>query len=464
MQTHRFDPDSYFAGTLIDRSRPLSFRFNRRLYYGYEGDSLFTALRANGVSEVAVGTSTRLSFDKETAHKILVKAAKLESAAVPMYELAITDGMELEQVPASTLFQRVFRRLALGTNVMLVNENEGSASQIPSSQPAQREVCDVAVIGGGIAGMQAALNAAQSGENVVLLESTKRLGGMSDYYGKAEDDQDPAELIKSLSEQVTSHPNIRIFVGHTAVDVRGNTVEIECPQQSEEAVSQLEFGKLVIASGAENSRAFSSGQEPAGLLKAVDTFRLAMDYGIKPSEPLNVFSGGNSGYRLAYLLSEAGLQVENIWDPRIGASSRHIDFAKAIGLKIQQGRSAHQFERKGGKLQTVIQSPFDRVGQNLQRSFENVIVSDAPIPNTFLWSRAGGRVAFDEARQAFYPVLETRRIWRSLDLPQAPLRKQNAWRRRMRFLATSLLKWGNWASTNLKIQRQRSDLMKVMGL
>ena len=252
--------------------------------------------------------------------------------------------------------------------------------------------------------MQAALSAASSGENVVILESTNRLGGMSDYYGKAEDDQDPTELIKSLSGRVSSHPSIRVFVGHTAVDVRGNTIEIECPQQNHEAVLQLEFGKLVIASGAENSRAFSSGQEPAGLLKAVDTFRLAMDYGIKPSEPLNVFSGGNSGYRLAYLLSEAGLQVENIWDPRIGATSRHIDFAKAIGLKIQQGRSAHQFERKGGKLQTVIQSPFDRVGQNLQRSFENVIVSDAPIPNTFLWSRAGGPVAFDEARQAFYPI------------------------------------------------------------
>ena len=108
MQTHRFDPDSYFAGTLIDRSRPLSFRFNRRLYYGYEGDSLFTALRANGVSEVAISTSTRLSFDKEMARKIFVKPTKLESAAVCMDELAITDGMELEQVPAPTLAQGFF--------------------------------------------------------------------------------------------------------------------------------------------------------------------------------------------------------------------------------------------------------------------------------------------------------------------------------------------------------------------
>jgi heterodisulfide reductase subunit A-like polyferredoxin len=125
------------------------------------------------------------------------------------------------------------------------------------------------VVGGGVAGMNAALNLADQGYKVYLVERDTELGGrMRRIYATA-DGQDPQEYLKHVINRVTEHDHIEVLTAHRVVETGGfkgnfkTTVEaIDSPRRR-----LFEHGATILATGGEEyrSEAYSLGSHPRAI-------------------------------------------------------------------------------------------------------------------------------------------------------------------------------------------------------
>lgn len=105
------------------------------------------------------------------------------------------------------------------------------------------------VIGGGIAGMNAALELANQGYEVYLIEKEKELGGLVKNIFYLIDGGDPQEYLKNLKDQVENHPNIKIFTETKIEDVEGFVGNFLVTINYEGEKKQLESGVIIVATG-----------------------------------------------------------------------------------------------------------------------------------------------------------------------------------------------------------------------
>lgn len=111
------------------------------------------------------------------------------------------------------------------------------------------------VVGGGLSGMTAALNLANQGFNVYLVEKQAELGGNARHLQYTLDGSNPRQLIENLSKQLQAHPMVEIFTEALIEKVAGylgnysTTVKI-----AGEKETVLEHGAVIIAAGAEEAK------------------------------------------------------------------------------------------------------------------------------------------------------------------------------------------------------------------
>jgi heterodisulfide reductase subunit A-like polyferredoxin len=120
------------------------------------------------------------------------------------------------------------------------------------------------VIGGGLAGMTAALALANQGFKVHLVERTQRLGGhLHDIHGTLED-TDVASLMASLIKQVQEHKNIDVYLATDVADVKGHIGEFHATLSCNGQKSEVSAGSVIVATGAEKAQTtkFLGGSSP----------------------------------------------------------------------------------------------------------------------------------------------------------------------------------------------------------
>ena len=107
------------------------------------------------------------------------------------------------------------------------------------------------IIGGGIAGMTAALDLARQGFGVHLLEKTDQLGGMLRRLRYLISDDDPQQKLKDIIDQVQAAPNIQVYYGTEVLKFEGAVGNFKTEFKTEEGVHTIEHGALIVATGAE---------------------------------------------------------------------------------------------------------------------------------------------------------------------------------------------------------------------
>jgi len=107
------------------------------------------------------------------------------------------------------------------------------------------------VIGGGIAGMTAALELAHQGFPVHLVEKNKELGGNARYLSVTWAGEDITEFTRGIVQQVKDHPLIKLYVGSVVADAQGFVGNFRTTIKSEQATEIVEHGTVVIATGAQ---------------------------------------------------------------------------------------------------------------------------------------------------------------------------------------------------------------------
>jgi sarcosine oxidase, subunit alpha len=270
---------------------------------------------------------------------------------------------------------------------------------------------DVCVIGGGAAGMTAALAAAESGRRVILLEARPWLGGCFDYRSAPYEDGRPLyERARELATQVRETPNIRVFTQAPVIGVYNNNLisafQTGGPKDSfTERYIQIRAAGLVVATGCiERPLLFDNNERP-GVMQVGCAHRLARTYGLLPGTQAVFSVGHDLGLEAAIDLFDLGLKISCVADIREDGQNPEL----LLGLKERkinflQGWVATDVE--GTK--SVKKAHLSTVDGTISKSFDcDVLVASAGLtPVTGPVTVAQGKTAYDHHTGCFL-VTET---------------------------------------------------------
>ena len=439
------------SGGRIDRSRPLRFRFNGRDYGGYEGDTLASALLANGVRLV------NRSFKLHRPRGIIGCGAEEPNAILQLgsgagtlpnqraTQVSLYDGLEARSTrgwpslrfdasSVNDLFGRVFSAGFYYKTFMFpqrwwdyyeafIRRSAGLGVAPDRPDPDRYEHrnahCDVLVVGAGPAGLMAALAAARSGARVILADQQREPGGSlvgSDLpIGGRPADEWIAAVVDELREfddvRVLTHSIVFGYHDHNFV-----TIAQECGGDIRERLWRVRARQVVLAQGAfERPLAFCNNDRP-GVMLASAVSAYIKRYAVCPGRRAVVFTNNDSAYQCALDLAHAGATVGALVDSRGSVSSELTDRVEAVGIPVLHGHIVTDVRGRlsvGGVRVARWNGDTDaRADNSIDIRCDLLAVSGGWNPAVHLHSQAGGAIAWDERRHCFVPA-ESRQANRS---------------------------------------------------
>jgi sarcosine oxidase subunit alpha len=409
---NRLAPDSpAFGGRDIDRGRPLRFRLDGVRVEGFVGDTVLTAALASGLLGAGRRHGAELALDAFFSPQVVERSAAGEPArALPMERTPALDGLDLVSFPGARQpgWRHRVTRLAdlAGRPPRRLRRRYDGA--VPLAGPwltmaASRELLtDVAIIGGGLAGLNAAIAAARSGERVVLVERRQTLGGDARFFGSVGDEETPETLIERAITAVRALPNITVLVLADAFaieegEVRLHQVDVRDGHAVGEVIS-LRAPRIVLATGTVERLPIFPGNRLPRVVRAVTAYDHADRFGIWIGRRAMLATTTSVAYRAATQAKNAGIAFERIADTRVDPHSRFVEFGKAHGIQLARGLQPLRVEpAPRGRPGIIVQfgSIFGVNEQTLQQfETEQLVVSGGWQPELTLWHMAGGGSAW----------------------------------------------------------------------
>lgn len=400
------DVPAEFGAPLIDRGRPIRLAVNGVWLDAYQGDTVLSALLANGIVSAGTQSGHDVALDADSAPPV---AAEGSYAQMPMVLCPAVDGARFSTVGPKRKSAPV-KRLLMGHRRSL--EHDFDSQHAPGAwidaAPGETLETDFVIIGGGVAGMSAALAAAQTRSRVILIEREPVLGGIAVMFGKAEGETPPEELVATLSARIGSEDRITVLTSTEAFDLHDGMLRavqvIVRNGQPQPRHLAIRHTHAVLATGTGERLPVFPGNRLPGVMGAVFLWRMARQYGVWPGRSFHLHTATNAGYRLAMLGSEAGRTVNRASDPRLDPRTRFIEFCKAYGFRLGWGaRIAQIVPDRSSLTVTLADDQFGNVQNDPVRA-DALIVSGGWQPAAALWLLAGGEVAWDAQRQQLLPT------------------------------------------------------------
>ncbi|MEO8303243.1 MAG: sarcosine oxidase subunit alpha family protein [Betaproteobacteria bacterium] len=447
-QSHRLP-----AGGRIDRGSSLSFTFNGRRYSGHRGDTLASALLANGVALVArswkyhrprgiVGSGVEepnAIVQLETGARTVPNARATEVMlydglvatsvnAWPSvdFDLMSVAGPFARMMPAGFYYKTFmwpkrfwmqyehFIRKASGLGVAPDEPD-------PDVYDKTNAHCDVLVAGGGPAGLAAAWAAGKAGARVILADEQDEFGGSKLHVrasaSNAIDGIRSAEWIARIIAELQAMPDVRLLPRSTVFGYHdynyltiGERRTDHLPpgerKGPRERVWRVRAKEVVLATGAtERPIVFANNDRPGVMLASAVSAYLNR-YGVRVGSRAVVFTNNDSAYRTALDLEAAGIPVAAVVDARpatggvLPETARRagiivIDNAVVVDVRGTRRVSAVRLmmrDASGGVVGTPTEIPCDLVA-----------MSGGWSPVVHLHAQSGGRARFDNDRSCFVP-------------------------------------------------------------
>ncbi|MFF8845619.1 sarcosine oxidase subunit alpha family protein [Streptomyces sp. NPDC015127] len=375
----------------IHREEPLTFTFDGTEYQGFRGDTLASALLANGV--VQAGTSIKLgrprgifSAGVEEPNAVIQIEEPFPEPMLPATTVELYDGLVASSLPGQG-------RLAMEPD--------------PARYDAVYAHCDLLVVGAGPAGLAAAAAAARSGARVILADDQPELGGS--LLGTAEH----LDWVREVTERLDAAPEVRVLPRTTvfgyyddnhllAVERRTNHLGAAAPENvSRERVWRIRARRVVLATGAhERSLAFADNDRP-GVMLAASARTYVNRHGVLPGRHAVVFTTNDSAYAAALDLASAGLAIAAIVDTRT-EPGEWAERARAAGIEVLAGHAVTGTEG-GARLTAVSVAPYGESAGQREFAADLLLVSGGWNPVAHLFSQSGGKLRYDETLGSFVP-------------------------------------------------------------
>lgn len=411
-QPHRLSPTPphKFAG-LIDRSRPLTFRLDGRAIAGFAGDSVLSAALAAGIDTVGLRGGWPMALSMRFAPPILpARHAGNAARALPMDRVAATNGASYLTAVDLTQRHRLVGRLLRPTRSLGLKLDGGLSLARPwLDGPADEELHrDLVVVGGGVAGMAAALAGSKAGLSVMLFEASATLGGNSRLFGTQDGEETPDVSIRRLSAAV-DEAGIPVQLNAEVTALRPGLIRVHIvdPATAEGRIALVHAPRIVLATGAIERLPVFPGNRLPGVAGALEAFELASRYGVWPGRSALIATASSPAYRLAMLASDAGTTVTRILDARAQPQSRFIEFAKAYGITMAPGLvpASAAAARKGLGITLMPHLAIGRqTAPETPLAADRLIVCGGWQPDLTLWHMAGGHSHWNAATNRLEPL------------------------------------------------------------
>jgi sarcosine oxidase, subunit alpha len=274
---------------------------------------------------------------------------------------------------------------------------------------------DVAVIGGGPAGLSAAIAAAEEGLRVVIVDDDHALGGHLRGETRVYDDagefsgRSGHEIATELASRLESHANVEILAGAVAFGLyEGNLIGVAQEEADANRLIELRAGHTVIATGiSEHPLVFENNDLP-GVMLGSAAARLIRLWGVKPAQRAVVISAHDEGLRVAGDLLEAGVRIAAVAEHRTEiADGPELRQLAEAGVPVLRGWSV--LEAAGhGYVESAVLVRLDQAGRPIggterREECSLVAVSTGLETNASLLWQAGCTVAYDEDLDLFTP-------------------------------------------------------------
>mgnify|MGYP005762318155 CR=1 FL=1 len=199
---------------------------------------------------------------------------------------------------------------------------------------------DVVIIGGGPAGMSAALAAAEAGVRVTMMDRFSEPGGQlvkqtHRFFGSEHERAGTRgiEIVEILRKQIEENPLIEVKKN---TDVLGIYSDRVITFEEDHVYGRMTAGKIIIATGASEKMLQFENNDLPGVYGAGAVQTLMNVYGIQPGQRVLMIGAGNIGLIVSYQLLQAGAQVAAIVEaaPRIGGYKVHASKVRRFGVPI----------------------------------------------------------------------------------------------------------------------------------
>ncbi|UWQ16761.1 sarcosine oxidase subunit alpha family protein [Jannaschia sp. M317] len=429
------------GGRLIDRTRPVNFTFDGRSLRGYEGDTLASALLANGHlvmgrsfkyhrprSVVAagpeepnalmtIGKGGHLTPNQRATEQPLTSGlvARSQNAWPSLgFDVGRLNDLGSRFLPAGFYYKTFMHPRPLWKHLFEpVIRKAAGLGPAPVAPDADRyeftyAFCDTLVVGGGIAGLTAALGAAQAGERVILVERARHWGGRTPVDGAVIDGLPAEDWIKNTLQHLENMTNVTL-VSHcegSGVYDHGYVLCNEILGEGSgprERVWRIRTGRVITATGAIERPLSFAGNDVPGVLLAGALRDYVANYGVSLGDRTVIVTNNDDAYRTAKTLVEAGLQVPAILDARTKAESPLISEVRALGVNVHMGRGIAGVMGDGRVtgVKVCLQAGEGSVLQEI--ACDCVAMSGGWSPVVHLWSHCGGKLFWDAERAMFRP-------------------------------------------------------------
>lgn len=260
--------------------------------------------------------------------------------------------------------------------------------------------CDVAVVGGGIAGMSAAIGAARTGARVILFDDQPSLGGAQAY-----DPTMPEDALASLRDKLRA-TKVRLCLRTTVTAVFADNTLIAFSAAS---LLRVRARRIVLATGADEQIAVFRNNDLPGVMLGSAAARLIHCYGVRPGRRAVVIAADDEGYRVALTLAQAGVAVQALADLRDGADDPALASAvDRAGIEILprhrpvEAFGTHRNMHVSGLALAPLsaKSELDLAHAAFEISCDLIAVNVGRSPSLSLAAQAGARVAYDSSTQS----------------------------------------------------------------
>ena len=416
------------GGHLIDRAKPLRFNFEGREFSGFQGDSLASALLANGVSVVgrsfkyhrprgvfAAGVEEpnalmQLGQGATTSANVMATQIELYDGLIARavncwpsvaFDLGAVNNVLARFFPAG-FYYKTFLWPSWRTYEPFIRRAAGLGRPSPLPDPDQYEArfahCDVLVVGAGPAGLAAALAASTSGARVMLVEQDRALGGSLRWRvgevggepGEAWIQKCEAQLSSNEATQVLTRTSAVGYFDHNAMALLESVTDHLVPGASTQPrfrLWQVRAKRVVLACGAIERPLVFCGNDRPGVMLASAVDQYLGDFGVRCGREAVFVTNNDSAYVSAARFLDAGGQVRALVDSRAkpGVCAERL---AARGVTVIQG-GAVSSTRGGHALQSV--KVRDQRGAETVFCADLLAVSGGWSPTIHLHSQSGGK-------------------------------------------------------------------------